>query len=295
MFQTTLFLSFSLLSFIFNQPISATTSLIYGGCSQVRFTPGTPYELNVNSLFTSLVNSASVSNFNNFSISPSGYPQTNNVIYGLFQCEGDLSNSDCKDCVTSSVSQLRTICPQATGGVIQLEGCFVKYDNTSFFGVEDVTEVSKRCGPSIGYNSDALNRRDSALAYLTASNGQYFRGGGSGSVQGVAQCVQDLSVSGCQDCLLEASGRLRSECETSIWGDMFLGKCYIRYIDREHHSSSTDDEDVDKTLALTIGVITGVILLIVFLSSLGKVFNKKGTSTSIVLFSMNSNNFMCKN
>ncbi|CAH1439788.1 unnamed protein product [Lactuca virosa] len=273
MHQVPLFLLFSLLSLkFFILSVSATNSLIYGGCSQLRFSPGTPYESNVNSLFTSLVNSASVSNFK---ISTSGSTQTN-VVYGLFQCEGDLSNSICKDCVASAVSQLKTICPQATGGIIQIEGCFVKYDNISFFGVDDKTEVSKRCGPSIGYNSDVLNRRDAALASLTAANGQYFRGGGSGSVQGVAQCVQDLSVSQCQDCLVEASGRLRSECETSTWGDMFLGKCYIRYVDRDQHHSSTDDEDVDKTLAITIGVITGVILLIIFLSSLSKICNKKG-------------------
>nr|XP_043607488.1 plasmodesmata-located protein 6-like [Erigeron canadensis] len=266
-----------LLSIIFfNQSVSATSPFIYGGCSQLKFTPGSPYDLNVNALFTSLVNGASVSIYNNVKISPSGSSQSN-VVYGLFQCEGDLSNSICRDCVANSISQLKTICPEATGGVIQFEGCFVKYDNTSFFGVEDKTEVLKRCGPSIGYNSDALNRRDGELAYLTTTNGQYFRRGGSGSVQGVAQCVQDLSASECQDCLLEASGRLRSECETSTWGDMFLGKCYIRYLDRQHHhSSSTDNEDVDKTLAVTIGVITGVILLIVFISSLSKSCDKKG-------------------
>ncbi|XP_024991056.1 cysteine-rich repeat secretory protein 12-like [Cynara cardunculus var. scolymus] len=278
MLPQALFFSFPLFSFIFfHQSISATDSFIYGGCSQLHFLPGTPYELNVNSVFSSLVNSASISNFNSFKISPSGSAQSN-VVYGLFQCQGDLSNSICKDCVANSVSQLKTICPYATGGAIQLQGCFVRYDNTSFLGVQDKTVVLKRCGPSIGYNSDALNRRDSTLAYLTAGNGQFFRGSGSGSVQAVAQCVQDLDVNECQDCLLEASGRLRSECETSTWGDMFMGKCYIRYVDREHHSrnGAGDDEDVDKTLALTIGVITGVILLIVFLSSLGKIFNKKG-------------------
>nr|GEY47351.1 cysteine-rich repeat secretory protein 12-like [Tanacetum cinerariifolium] len=271
MLQLPIILTFSLLIFNFYiQSVSAATSFIYGGCSQVRYTPGTPYDLNVNSLFTSLANAAAISNYNNFKVTTQ-----NNLVYGLFQCEGDLSNSLCKDCVASSLSQLKTICPQATGGVIQLEGCFVKYENTSFFGVLDKTEVSKRCGPSIGYDLDTLNRRDAGLAYLTATNGQYFRGGGSGSVQGVAQCVQDLSVSECQDCLTEASGRLRSECETSTWGDMFLGKCYIRYVDREHHSKK-DDEDVDKTLAVTLGVITAIILLIVCLSSIGKRFNKKG-------------------
>lgn len=48
------------------------------------------------------------------------------------------------------------------------------------------------------------------------------------------------------------------------------------------HVGAADDEDVDKTLALTIGVITGVILLIVFISSLGKLFNKKGTCFHII-------------
>ncbi|KAI3816604.1 hypothetical protein L1987_16307 [Smallanthus sonchifolius] len=92
-------------------------------------------------------------------------------------------------------------------------------------------QVCKRCGPSIGYNSDTLNRVDSALAYLVGGNGKYFRVGDFGSIQGVAQCVQDLSLSDCQECLSEACGRLRTECETSTWGDMYLGKCYIRYAD----------------------------------------------------------------
>ncbi|KAJ0677760.1 putative Gnk2-like domain-containing protein [Helianthus annuus] len=146
-------------------------------------------------------------------------------------CRGDLSYRDCKDCVENSVSQLKKTCPKSTSGTIQLEGCFIKYDNTSFFGVEDKLKVFKRCGPSIGYNSDTLTRIDDALAYLVGKTGQYFRVGVLGSVQGMMQCVQDLNVTDCEDCVLEARGRVRSECETSTWGDMYLGKCYIRYAD----------------------------------------------------------------
>ncbi|KAJ0677762.1 hypothetical protein HanOQP8_Chr12g0440271 [Helianthus annuus] len=83
----------------------------------------------------------------------------------------------------------------STGGEIQLEGCFVKYDNTSFFGVQEKVEVCRRCGPSIGYNSDVLKQIDGALAYLVGESGQYYRVGDFGSIQGVAQCVQDLSLS----------------------------------------------------------------------------------------------------
>ncbi|KAM0019976.1 putative Gnk2-like domain-containing protein [Helianthus debilis subsp. tardiflorus] len=216
---------FLILSFIFSLlSVSNADPNVYVQCSQLNFTSVTPYESNVNSLFTSIVDSANLYNFNKYDISPQ-----NDGVYGLFQCRGDLSSPNCKDCVATAISQLRTTCPTSAGGEIQLEGCFVKYDDTSFFGAVNKMEVCRRCGPSIGYNSEVLNLIDKALEYLVGGNGQYFRGGDFGSIQGVAQCVQDLSLSDCQDCLSEASGRLRSECVTSAWGDMYLGKCYIRY------------------------------------------------------------------
>ncbi|KAK7815834.1 cysteine-rich repeat secretory protein 12 [Quercus suber] len=36
---------------------SATESFVFGGCSQLKYTLGSPYENNINSLLTSLVNS----------------------------------------------------------------------------------------------------------------------------------------------------------------------------------------------------------------------------------------------
>ncbi|KAM7484694.1 hypothetical protein LguiA_000703 [Lonicera macranthoides] len=274
---------FSLLTFLFalslytRQSSSATDSFVYGGCSQIKFTPGTPYESNVNSLLTSLVNSASLANFNNFKISVPGSTQSD-IIYGLFQCRGDLSTSDCHECVSHSVSRLGVLCPDSSGAALQLDGCFVKYDNTSFLGVEDKTVVLKKCGPSIGYDSDSMSGRDGLLAYLTAG-GQYFRVGGSGKVQGMAQCVQDLSQSECQDCLAEATGQLRSVCGSAAWGDMYLGKCYARFTERGDYSrsgSSNDDDDVERTLAIIIGLVAGVAVMIVFLSFLSKLCDKKG-------------------
>ncbi|XP_076948516.1 plasmodesmata-located protein 6-like [Bidens hawaiensis] len=269
--QPTLCLISSLI--IFHISSSATGTFIYGGCSQTRFTPGSPYESNVNSVLTSLVNSAAFSSFNNFKVSVPGSTQSD-IVYGLFQCRGDLTTSACRDCVAHAVSRLGVICPESTGGAMQLDGCFVKFDSSSFLGVEDKTEVFKKCGPSVGYNSDIISRRDGVLAYMAAGNGQYFRVGGSGSVQGVAQCVQDLSLSECQDCLSEAGGRLKSDCGAAAWGDMYLGKCYVRYSERGFHSRS-DDGDVDKTLAIIIGIIAGVAVIIVFLSYLTRLCDRK--------------------
>ncbi|CAI9296939.1 unnamed protein product [Lactuca saligna] len=241
MLEQTLFLSFSIFYLLFSVlSISAANSIIYVECSQLYFTMATSYESHINSLFTSLSESSSISNFNKFQICPPGYSQSD-VVYGLYQCRGDVSSTTCRDCVANSLSQLKTSCPMSVGGQIQSEGCFVKYNNTSFFGVEDKMEMSKSCGPSVVYNMQALNRIDDALAYLTAGNGQYFRKGAFENVQGVAQCVQDLTVSECEDCLLEARARLRSECETSSWGNMYLGKCFIRYTDQDNNNDANND------------------------------------------------------
>ncbi|KAH7840077.1 hypothetical protein Vadar_012347 [Vaccinium darrowii] len=259
---------------------SAIDSFVYGGCTQPKYSPGTPYESNVNSILTSLVNSASFANFNNFKISVPG-STASDIVYGLFQCRGDVSSSDCRDCVSHAVSQLGVLCVNSAGGALQLDGCFVKYENTSFLGVEDKTVVMKKCGPSIGFDSDALTRRDAVMGYL-AAGGQYFRVGSSGNVQGVAQCVQDLSLSECQDCVNEAIGRLKSDCGSAAWGDMFLGKCYARYSERGSHSQSgsnsnnNNDDEIEKTLAIFIGLIAGVAVLIVFLSLISKALEKKG-------------------
>lgn len=163
---------------------------------------------------------------------------------------------------------------------MQLEGCFVKYDNATFIGVEDKTVVMKKCAPSIGYDTDLINRRDAVLASLGGAGGTY-RVGGSGDVQGVAQCVEDLSVGECQDCVVEAIGRLKSDCGGAVYGDMFLAKCYSRYSTSGAHgyvksNHGDSHNDAEKTFAIIIGLLAGVALLIIFLTFLRKVSGGNG-------------------
>lgn len=213
------------LFFFFILANSLADTFLYGGCSPIKYTPDSPYESNLNSLLTSLVNSATYSSYNKYTIMGSS-PQ--DVVYGLYQCRADLAMPDCATCVAQAVTQLGPLCPQTCGGAVQLEGCFVKYDNASFIGVEDKTVAMKKCGPSDGYNADQMSRRDGMLASLNGAGGLY-RVGGSEDVHGVAQCVGDLSTGQCQDCVAEAIRRLKAECGGAVFGDMFLAKCYARY------------------------------------------------------------------
>ncbi|KAM7268238.1 hypothetical protein ACFE04_010404 [Oxalis oulophora] len=200
-------------------------SFVFGGCTQQRYTSNSPYESNVNSLLTSLVNSATYSSYNNFTIFGST-PQDS--LYGLYQCRGDLAMPDCATCIARAISQFGTVCPNTCGGAVQLQGCYVKYDNATFLGLEDKTVVLKKCEPSSGDDTETIDGRDAMLQSLMRAGGP-FRIGGTGNVMGVAQCVGDLSMSECQDCLSTAIERLQSDCGTAVIGDMFLAKCYARY------------------------------------------------------------------
>ncbi|GFQ03675.1 cysteine-rich repeat secretory protein 60, partial [Phtheirospermum japonicum] len=99
--------------------------------------------------------------FNNFEVSLPGSAQ-NDVVYGLFQCRGDLSTPDCHDCVAVAVGRLGVSFVGATGGALLLDRCFVRYDNTSFVGDEDKAVVSDKCGPSVANDTDPLARRDAS-------------------------------------------------------------------------------------------------------------------------------------
>ncbi|KAL6582774.1 hypothetical protein OROMI_004852 [Orobanche minor] len=200
-------------------------AFLYGGCSPIKYEPNSQFDSNLNSLLTSLVNSATYSAYNKYTILASS-PQ--DVVYGLYQCRADLSMPDCATCVARAATHLRQMFRQACGGTVQLDGCFVKYDNASFFGVGDKSVTMKKCGPSDGYNAYGMNQRDAVLAGLNGAGGAY-RVGGSEEVQGMAQCVGDLSMGQCQDCLKEAIRRLKAECGDGVFGDMFLAKCYARY------------------------------------------------------------------
>lgn len=232
------------------QQASSVDGYVFGGCSQYKYIPGSSYENNVNTLLTSLVNSAMFMSYNNFTIK--GTTSSHDNLYGLFQCRGDLDADGCSRCVSSAVTQLGTLCTGATGGALQLEGCFVKYDNATFLGVEDKTVVVRKCGPMVGYDSDVLTKRDSVLGYIGAYDGSYkaYRVGWSGNVRGEAQCVQDLSGSECQDCLTEAIGRLKNDCGPARSGDMFLAKCYARYSAVGDHSQYHDGNGGKHVISL---------------------------------------------
>ncbi|KAG4997520.1 hypothetical protein JHK82_028287 [Glycine max] len=73
-------------------------------------------------------------NHNNFTV-----PTSSDVVYGLFQCCGDLTNNQCSRCVSHAITHLDNLCFTSCDGALQLDSCFIKYDNATFIEVEEVT------------------------------------------------------------------------------------------------------------------------------------------------------------
>ncbi|XP_013691175.2 plasmodesmata-located protein 5 isoform X1 [Brassica napus] len=271
---------------------ASTDTFIFAKCSPEKFSPGSAYETNLNSLLSSLVSSTVASRYNNLTV-PSGTGEKSEpaVVYGLFQCSVDLDATSCSSCVSRATALVGNTCPNSYSVFLEMQSCLVRFDKSSFFGVQDKTEMLKKCGQPMGFNDqDALTRVSDVMGSLSSGSGS-DRSGGNGDVRGMAQCMGDLSPAQCQDCLTDAIGRLSSDCGMSQGGYVYLSKCYARFSYGGSHARQTpnsnsnsnfaggdkDDKNNDgvgKTLAIIIGIITLVILLVVFLAFLGKQLRK---------------------
>uniref|UniRef100_M8C528 Uncharacterized protein n=1 Tax=Aegilops tauschii TaxID=37682 RepID=M8C528_AEGTA len=182
------------------------SAFVYAGCSQGRYDAGTQYESGVDSVLTSLANSAPYAPYANIT-SPSALPP----VAGLYQCRSDLPASVCTGCVRSAISRLSSLCSWSAGGAVQLRSCFVRYGNDSFVGKPNTAVLFKKCGGSPG-DAGGAAMRDSALGGLASSvapaGGGYRAGGAGGGAGHVA---------------------LKAGCGYASAGEVSLGKCYARF------------------------------------------------------------------
>ncbi|KAI9082172.1 hypothetical protein K1719_035912 [Acacia pycnantha] len=227
---------------------ASEAAYIYGVCSQAKFTQGSAYESGVKSVLTSIVNAAMFSSYNNLTVLASSSSSSSSQdipIYGLFQCRGDLAAADCSNCVAQAVSQLGTICPDFTGGALQLDGCFVRYDDSQFLGGEDNTLVLRKCGPPDEFNSDVLTQRDIVLAYLETSDGVYkmFRTTSSGNLQGGDHSPSGNSEGG--DHSPGGNGENKNNNNNNNTSSS------------NNNNNSNNNNELQKTIAITIGLTAG--------------------------------------
>ncbi|KAG9449906.1 hypothetical protein H6P81_009871 [Aristolochia fimbriata] len=188
-------------------------------------------------------------------------------VYGLAQCFDYLSHMDCLLCFAECRTKLPRCLP-ATSARLHLDGCFLRYDNYSFYGeYEDKVNDERNCG-----DVDVAGRENQGelwnnllnvteLATATAvQNGGFAmveaRGRLGNSLYGMAQCWKSLDIKGCRECLTNAEREMKG-CFPRTEGRVLNAGCFMRY-STEKFILTTQGNQNDKHGTSKVGIIVAI-------------------------------------
>ena len=201
------------------------TALVYKGCAEQALSDPNA-EQALAALFGSLVSQSTKAKFFK---TTSGTGQTS--ITGLFQCRGDLSTSDCYNCVSKLPQLSDRLCGKSIASRIQLYGCYILYEIAGFTQISGMKMLYKTCSATNVAGSGFEERRDTAFSALESGmvSGHGFYATSYESVYVLGQCEGDVGDSDCSECVKSAVQSAQVECGSSISGQIYLHKCFISY------------------------------------------------------------------
>ncbi|KAL2931818.1 Cysteine-rich receptor-like protein kinase 25 [Bienertia sinuspersici] len=121
-----------LISLYFIKPCYSQFQFISEYCIDTNgnYTANSTYHNNLKFMLSSLTAQANLSLFNNDTVGE-GFDQT----YGLFMCRGDLSVTQCHDCVVEASTTILKKCPTEQEAVVWFNQCMVRYANYYIFSL----------------------------------------------------------------------------------------------------------------------------------------------------------------
>ncbi|KAM1766238.1 hypothetical protein TB1_005176 [Malus domestica] len=227
-----IFSVFTLLSF----PTSTDADYLAHICpNTTTFTPNSTFQSNLNRLLSTLSSNANRSTgFYNATVQ-----STNNAVYGLFLCRGDVVGTDaCQTCVTTATAEAPKRCSVEKQVVIWYDDCLLRYSNESFFSTaaesprlymwntENATDPT-RFNQVLGASMSQVAGQAAGEADKFATNQANVSG--LISVYSLGQCTQDLSEADCNRCLRGTIALLPSCCNGKLGGRVLFPSCNVRY------------------------------------------------------------------
>ncbi|KAL4335411.1 hypothetical protein GQ457_07G017140 [Hibiscus cannabinus] len=188
--------------------------------------------------------------------------------YGLAQCYGDLSLTDCPLCY----SEARTVLPQCfpyTGGRVFLDGCFMRSDNYSFYdeylGPSDMAVCGNTSRKGSSFQASARQAVSQAVTTALNSGGYYAKaqveGSGTNDTAYVmVDCWRTLNRSSCEACYENASAAMLRCLPWSEGRALYTG-CFMRYSDIDFFNKEPGNGSSRGTI-ITIVVSTVCSLLV---------------------------------
>ncbi|CAJ1780903.1 unnamed protein product [Sphenostylis stenocarpa] len=158
-------------------------------------------------------------------------------IYGFAQCFGDLSHTDCLLCYAASRTKLPRCLPSVSAR-IYLDGCFLRYDNYSFYAedtdpLRDTVNCTSQHGMAVDETErleleERLERVVESVGNMAVAKGGSFAVGEVEGVYALAQCWNTVGSDGCRECLRKAGREVRG-CLPKRDGRALNAGCYLRY------------------------------------------------------------------
>lgn len=209
-----------------------TSAVVYILCNTQSYSNGSTFSEELSSVLQTLQKEASSAPY---------FSTQEDTVVGAYQCRGDLSLDTCSQCVNSAAQSALSSCPNAIGSRVQLDGCFLRYENYSFF-VEDSSVVVELCNTQKDNSSSfqthvtqllrqvtnaAPNNKllyASARSALTSSSAN----ASSNYLYALAQCLNYLSPAACARCLAAHSSSWQ-DCEFAVGAQVHSVSCYYRF------------------------------------------------------------------
>lgn len=193
--------------------------------------------------------------------------------FGLNQCYGDLSTSDCIICYDSA-HYLVSRCFPYTGARVYLDGCFMRFQNYSFsdeFSGPNETSVCGNTTRKSDLFQDSVKQAVVKAVSNALTNVDFFSreamvsGNVNESVYVLAQCWKTLNASSCRSCL-ESASNLMLQCLPWSEGRALNTGCFMRYSDVNFlNPVQPGSKNRGRIIAIITASVSALVILVVAL------------------------------
>ncbi|XP_076884793.1 cysteine-rich receptor-like protein kinase 2 [Bidens hawaiensis] len=191
--------------------------------------------------------------------------------YGLVQCYGDLSTTDCILCYDSAHFVISRCFP-STGGIVYQDGCFMRFQNYSFYeeieGPSDTTICGNTTRKSSVFQDSARQAVSNAVRDALTGGGYFAREEVTRprtvneSAYVLANCWQTLSANACRACL-EAASEAVLQCLPWSEGRALMTGCFLRYSDTDFlNPVPVRSKNRGKMMAVIASVVSAIVILV---------------------------------
>lgn len=205
-----------------------------------NYTANSTYQENLKTLLSSLPSSNG--NGYGFYNSSQGSESSEDQVYAIGLCRGDVSLDDCRSCLNNSTHALPQLCPNQREAIGWYDYCMFRYSNRSIYGITETMPAFYYWNPynvsssSLdGFNQELRKLLDS-LKSEAASGGSFRKfaiGNASASgfitIYALVQCTPDLSELECNNCLDSCFGDIPTCCDGKMGGRVVRPSCNVRF------------------------------------------------------------------